>query len=275
MAKNPFEGKAALVTGAGAGIGRALCLELAARGALVAATGRQEANVGETARLVREAGGKATGFVLDVCDEAAVNRAVEESAKRHGRLDYMVNNAGISIAGESLDLSVCDFRDVFAVNFFGVLYGTMAAYHVMAEQGGGHIVNVSSLAGLLPFPVKAPYAASKHAVVGLSTTLRAEGAKLGVRVSVACPGLVDTEIWSKTPIMKAESEDILAMIPVSMLSAEKAARAICDGVAANRGIIAFPFHARFLWWLYRLHPGLLAPMGWKMMNDFRKVKRSK
>lgn len=273
MKKNPFHKKIALVTGAGAGIGRALSLDLALRGAFVVATGRNPQNVLETAGLIRDKGGAALGMALDVCDEKAVEKAVADVARRFGRLDYMVNNAGISIAGESLDLSISQFKEVFSVNFFGVLYGTLAAYRLMASQGHGHIVNVSSLAGLLPFPIKAPYAASKHAVVGLSTTIRAEGARLGVKVSVACPGLVDTAIWRKTPIMKAENDDILSIIPVPMLGVEKAARIIADGVAANKSIITFPLNARLLWWLYRVHPGLLDIMGWKMMKDFRKVKK--
>ncbi|MBI5844036.1 MAG: SDR family oxidoreductase [Deltaproteobacteria bacterium] len=271
--KRPFTKKIVMVTGAGAGIGRALCLDLASRGAFVVATGRSPENVEETALLIRRSGGSSMSSVLDVSDEKAVDQAITDVARRFGRLDYMVNNAGISIAGESLDLTASQFKEVFSVNFFGVLYGTLSAYRLMAAQGHGHIVNVSSLAGLLPFPVKAPYAASKHAVVGLSTTIRAEGARLGVKVSVACPGLVDTEIWQKTPIMKAEIDDILSMIPVPMLGVEKAARIILDGVAANRSIITFPFNARFLWWLYRVHPGLLDLMGWKMMKDFRKLKK--
>lgn len=274
MKKNPFTKKIVLVTGAGAGIGRALCLDLASRGAFVAATGRNPENVDETALLIRKAGGSAMATALDVSDEMAVDRAVTDVARRFGRLDYMVNNAGISIAGECLDLSVSQFKEVFAVNFFGVLYGTLSAYRLMAAQGHGHIVNISSLAGLLPFPVKAPYTASKHAVVGLSTTIRAEGAKLGVKVSVACPGLVDTEIWQKTPIMRADCDDVLSIIPFPMLGADRAARIIADGVAANRRIITFPLNARLLWWLYRVHPGLLDLMGWKMMKDFRKVKKN-
>ncbi|MEW5736949.1 MAG: SDR family oxidoreductase [Thermodesulfobacteriota bacterium] len=272
---NYFQGKVAVVTGAGAGIGAELARHLARQGAHVVVTGRSPGNVGETACRLRDDGLSAEDCLLDVSDPAQVEAVYRRIAEKHGRLDLAFHNAGISIAGEMRDLDLCQWKKVIDVNLMGVLYGTVVAYSIMAGRGTGHIVNISSLAGLLPFPVKAPYSATKHAIVGLSTTLRAEAADLGVRVTVACPGLVATDIWTKTPIMGATPEDVLGIIRAPMMSAEKAAEKILEGTAKNRAVITFPFSARALWYLYRIHPGILDPLGRKLMRDFRRAKEKR
>jgi len=136
----------------------------------------------------------------------AVTRCVagglaEETASAYGRLDYQFNNAGIAIGGDARDLTLDQWRRVLDVDLYGVLYGTLAAYPIMVNQGFGHIVNTSSAAGLLPTPLNAPYCTAKHAVVGLSLSLRAEGADLGVKVSAVCPGYVRTPIFGNAVVV--------------------------------------------------------------------------
>src|SRR5207248_6593438 len=120
-----------------------------------------------------------------------------QTRNRHGRLDLMVNNAGIGIGGETRELLLAHWDRIIDVNLRGVVHGVHAAYPVMIEQGSGHIVNTASLAGLLPSPGATPYAMTKHAVVGLSLSLRGEAAAYGVRVTAVCPGVVETPILDK------------------------------------------------------------------------------
>jgi len=142
----------------------------------------------------------------------------------------------------------------------------------MVKQGFGHIVNTASLAGLVTCPTAIPYAATKHAVVGLSTSLRAEAADLGVKVSVVCPGGIQTGIWDVAPVLKANRQDAWALIPFKLMNETKAARVILRGVARNRAIIAFPFHTRFAWWLYRLYPALLGLLTRRAVRMFRALR---
>ena len=270
---NPFDGKTAIVTGAAAGIGRALSLELADRGAYVIAAGHNADRVEKTVGEILERGGRARTVKTDVSVPGEVEALVDSAFKENGRLDYIFNNAGISVAGEMRDLTLEHWRSVIDVNLMGTLYGTHFAYQTMLRQGFGQIVNMSSLAGMLPFPVKAPYAATKHGIVGLSTTLRAEARGMGVKVNVVCPGLVATDIWRKTPILKATNQEMLDIMLVKMISVEKAANIILRGVMKNKGFITFPLHAKMAWLAYRLWPPLLTPLGWYMMNRFRKVRR--
>ena len=183
-----LEGKVAIVTGAGSGIGEAVSLELARRGARVVVADINGDGAKRVATAIAESGGQATASHVDVTQEQDVMRLVEETASAYGRLDYQFNNAGIAIGGDARDLTLDHWRRVLDVDLNGVLYGTLAAYPIMVRQGFGHIVNTSSAAGLLPTPLSAPYCTAKYAVVGLSLSLRAEGADLGVKVSVVCPG---------------------------------------------------------------------------------------
>ena len=252
----PFTGKVAIVTGAASGIGRALATELAAQGARVVVADID----GDAARAAAAEIPEATAYTLDVTDADAVARAVEETAAVAGRLDLMFNNAGIAIFGEARDMTLADWNRLIDVNLRGVVHGVAAAYPVMIRQGSGHIVNTASAAGLAPAPGAVGYATTKHAVVGLSTSLRAEAAAFGVRVSVACPGFIDTPIKHRTKLVSvAESERaaLLAASPFRLHPADACARAILRGVARNQAIVTFTALARSGWWLYRLSPALM------------------
>ncbi len=125
------------------------------------------------------------------------------------------------------------WRQVLDVDLYGVLYGTLAAYPIMVRQGFGHIVNVSSATGLVPQPINAPYCTAKHAVVGLSLSLRLEGIDLGVRVSVVCPGYVKTSIYDNVELVNLPREEVQRK-PIKMIEVDQAAQAILDGVRAIR-----------------------------------------
>jgi len=255
MRKLGFAGSVALITGAGSGIGRALALELGRRGAIVCATDRDLDAAEASAAQVRALGAEATAVELDVCDRARFFAVVAELCAAHGRVDYLFNNAGIGVGGEVRDFGPEDWRRVVEVNLFGVIHGIEAVYPGMVERGSGHIVNVASVAGLFPLPGEVSYVTSKYAVVGLSHALRAEAADLGVRVTLACPGHVATQIYATSKVVNYDLDGILSLWPKG-ISPERCAEDIIRGVQRNRSTIVITGFARGLWWLSRLSPSL-------------------
>jgi NAD(P)-dependent dehydrogenase (short-subunit alcohol dehydrogenase family) len=264
----------AIVTGGASGIGRALCEALARGGARVVLVDRDEAGARAAAERIAGEGGRVRAEVLDVADGEAVRRAVEGTAAREGRVDYVFNNAGIAIGGELRDMTAEHWRRIVDVNLWGVIHGIRAAYPIMIRQGSGHIVNTASGAGLLPSPLASAYAMTKHAVVGLSASLRAEAEGLGVRVSVVCPGFVDTAIFDTGIGLGRPLRAGLERAPVRPYPAASAARAILRGVARNRAVIVFPFHMKAMLWGTRLAPRLAHWVGARRIAEFRReVKR--
>jgi NAD(P)-dependent dehydrogenase (short-subunit alcohol dehydrogenase family) len=250
--------KVAIVTGGGSGIGEAVSRELARRGARVVVADIKGNDARRVAAAIADSGGRATASNVDVSKEQDIRSLVEDTASNYGRLDYQFNNAGIAIGGDARDLTPSQWRKVLDVNLYGVLYGTLAAYPIMVEQGFGHIVNTSSGAGLVPTPLNAPYCTAKYAVVGLSLSLRLEGADLGVKVSVVCPGYVRTPIFD-TAVVVGMPRELVNRPPgrIKMMDAAEAAQVILGGVARNQAVIAFPRYIRWAWRAACLFPRLL------------------
>ena len=264
----------AIVTGGASGIGRALAEQLAAAGASVVIADIDGGAAEEAAALVRQRGQRAEAVQVDVSDAAQVEKLVGEAAARYGRFDFMFNNAGIAAVGELRDGNLKDFRRVVEVNLFGVVHGTMAAYRVMLGQGFGHIVNISSVTGLMPTPMISAYSTTKWAIVGFSQALRVEAAELGVQVHVACPGIVRTQIGERNIYWNVRKEDYLAWLPWQrwMLTPAQAADLILRGTARNKDIIIFPFSASVAWRLNRLWPGLFTPLLRRTLKGFRALR---
>ena len=258
-----LEGKVAIVTGGASGIGRALCQALAERGAIVVSIDiKPDSN--DSWQTVK----------ADVSNFEQLNSAVQEVFKRHGRLDFMFNNAGIAVVGEVRDTTPEHWRKVLDVNLMGVIHGTLAAYAVMIPRRSGHIVNVSSVTGLMPTPALAPYGTTKWAIIGFTQSLRPEAATFGIKVSVACPSLTRTNIADGGTYLNVNKEEYLARLPQRwMMDPAQAAKAILRGVERNRAMIVFPWHGRLLWWLYRLAPGLLNPLSNWTVSEWRKLRR--
>ena len=268
-----FHGRVAVLTGGASGIGRALCEELGRRGAAVVIVADIDGDGAEQVVTgIVESGGRAKAVHVDVSREKDMRALIDDTVTGYGRIDYMFNNAGISICGEVRDLNLEHWQSIIGINLWGVIYGTISAYSVMVRQRFGHIVNTASMAGLAPLPMNLPYCATKHAVVGLSTSLRAEGEALGIKVSVVCPSVVRTDFYDASPMLNVDKEKVIDAFPFKMMDATKAAERIVRGVARNHAIIVFPLHARSLWWILRLHPSFLGPFFRKMVRDFRESR---
>lgn len=254
----------AIVTGGASGIGAALVRALAARGAAVVVADVDEAGAKSVAADVngRAGAGPVSVAGLDVRDAGAVADLVTGVAAEHGALDLMFNNAGIAVGGRVEEFTLEHWDRVIDINVRGVVHGVHAAYPLMLRQGHGHIVNTASLAGLVPGPMLAPYGAAKHAVVGLSLALRAEGASRGVRVSAVCPGFVDTPLLAKVnqdlPQTQtgANVRDYVQERLGRLYQPDSLAADVLRGVARDKALIVAPRSARIAWRMTRYAPGL-------------------
>ncbi|MCP3956362.1 MAG: SDR family oxidoreductase [bacterium] len=255
-----FDGAVAIVTGGASGIGRALAEGLARRGSRVVLADRQIELAEEVTAEVRSRGGEAEAQEVDVTDPAAVEEVVRGTADAHGRLDYLFNNAGIAVAGRAEDNELEDWARVLDVNLRGVVHGIHAAYPIMKAQGFGHLVSTASMAGLIPTSMLASYNAAKHAVVGLSTSLRIEAASAGVRVSVICPGVIRTAILDDGgrygKLLMDIPEKLRHRLENWAMEPDRFADKALAAVAANKPIIIVPARWKLLWWLQRVSPSL-------------------
>jgi NADP-dependent 3-hydroxy acid dehydrogenase YdfG len=187
-------GKVALVTGAGSGIGEATALALAASGATVAVSGRRRERLDDVVARIDAAGGKALALPGDVAVEAEASRSVEDVVEQFGRIDILVNAAGVNEAGGVESLTLDQWRRVIDINLYGTLYTCKAAVPHMKAQGSGDIINISSTSGRRAAGLFGPYSTSKFGVTGLTECLRQEVGGAGIRVSIIEPGATESEI---------------------------------------------------------------------------------
>lgn len=235
-------GRVALVTGGGSGIGRATAIAFAGSGYAVVVADQNEAGA-ETAEEIIRSGGTGTFIQCDVSDERSVCNMIGEAISRYGRLDAAFNNAGIEGAqSRTADCTVENFDRVIAVNLRGVwLCMREEIRHMLKQEGGGSIVNTSSVAGLIGFPNIPAYAASKHAVIGLTKTAALEYAKSKIRINAVCPGAIETPMLQRFVSSGSEArEAILAAEPVGRIGAtEEVAEAVlwlCNSARFVTGI---------------------------------------
>ena len=201
--------KVAVVTGSSSGIGKAIALRFGAEGAKVIVTARRMALCEATVAQISKAGGEAWAIQTDVADEHQVERLIEEAVKRYGRLDILVNNAGVVAGGRLAETTTKAFDEVMNVNLRGTFFCCRAGFTQMKKQGGGTIINMSSVAGVQAWAGTGIYSASKHGILALTKSLADEGKPYLIKVSAICPGGVADELVdaSREEIIRSEKID--------------------------------------------------------------------
>lgn len=226
--KVELEGQTALVTGAGRGIGRAIAMALASRGARVFLAARTASELEATSDEIRKRGGVAVAVPTDLADEAEIRSLFEQIRKQGDQLDILVNNAGVGIYGPVVDFSPEDFDTVMRVNAKAAFLCCQEALRLMIRKKKGYIINISSVVGFKGYPNQAAYTASKHAILGLTKSLAAETQEQGIRISAILPGGVHTRLIADArpdldPKILLQPEDIAHTVLFLLSLPERAA----------------------------------------------------
>ncbi|WP_322937904.1 SDR family NAD(P)-dependent oxidoreductase [Nocardioides bizhenqiangii] len=231
--------KVVVITGAGSGIGRALALDLAGKGARLALSDVDEAGLAETVVLAEKTGAEVRSDRLDVADRDAFAAYADSVAEQFARVNVVINNAGVALAGDFVDLEMKDIDWIIGVNFWGVVHGTKFFLPHLIESGDGHLVNISSLFGLVSMPGQSMYNASKYAVRGMTEAIREEMLISGHKVGVTAvhPGGIKTAIARNARVSEHEDKAATAKLfdeKLARMTPEKAAAIIVKGITRNQ-----------------------------------------
>jgi NAD(P)-dependent dehydrogenase (short-subunit alcohol dehydrogenase family) len=239
-----FEGKVAVITGGASGIGKATALALARRGADVVIADVNEARLDEARAELSALRRRALAVRCDVSQDADVEALAVRALAELGRVDVLMNNAGVVLRGALEQISMADWEWCFGINLFGAIRGIRAFLPQMLERGSGHIVNTASIAGLIALTGEgAPYVASKFGVVGLSESLALYARPRGIGVSVLCPGSVDTNLGETgrsigmTPERELAESALAAAVHSSLMTPDEIGEIVAEAIQTNRFFI--------------------------------------
>lgn len=254
--------KTAAVTGAASGIGRATALNLALRGCNLAIADMNEEGLSETAGMAEKYGVNISTHILDVSNRDAVYQFADDVKENHKNVNIIINNAGVGLTAKVSQMSIEDFEWLMNINFWGVINGTQAFLPYLEESGDGHVVNISSLFGLLSMPTQSAYNASKFAVRGFSESLRMELEMYGSNVSITSvhPGGIKTNIIANSKLQTKEGifedQDRATKILEKqfMTTADQAAEKIVNGILKNKRRVLIGRDAKMLDLLQRFFP---------------------
>lgn len=232
-----YSGKVAIVTGANSGIGYAVSEELLKRGAIVYMAGRNPEKLRDAAEKLVQYKDRIHLLVIDVTNQQQVQKGVLDTAREAGRLDLLFNNAGVGATLPYEQATLEDWKAIIDTNLWSVIYGVHAAVPIMLKQGSGHIINTSSIAGIVPFPFQSLYSLTKFGVTGYTEGLKYEYMDKGLFFSTVCPANIATPIFNKSIDGKSHGE---LRVPDDAYPVDKAAVLILDRVAEKKGIIIVP-----------------------------------
>ena len=231
-----FTHRVAVITGAASGIGRALAVALADQGCDLALVDIDGDGLQETSRRVEPAGRRVSRHIVDVSDKARMQALAAEVESAHGRVDVLVNNAGVSVGGTFEEQSIDDIEWIVGINFWGVVYGTKVFLPLLHRSDDAYIVNLSSMFGLVGVPRQSTYCATKFAVRGLSESLAAELASTPIRVMSVHPGGIRTNIAARSRYVggsEASRQRVMDFFERRAMPPEQAAAAIVAGMRRN------------------------------------------
>jgi NAD(P)-dependent dehydrogenase (short-subunit alcohol dehydrogenase family) len=258
-----FQDRTVVITGGSRGLGLVLAREFAAEGAQLAILARDRAELERAEQHLASRGAQVLTLPCDVRDRRQAQGAITRVVDHYGRIDVLVNNAGVIQVGPVEHMSIEDFEEAMAVHMWGPLYTMLAAVPSMRRQGGGRIVNIASIGGKIAVPHLLPYSASKFALVGLSDGMRTELAKDGIRVTTVCPGLMRTGS-PPNALFKGRHRDEFTWfvlgdsLPLASIDARRAARQIANACRYGDPDLTITAQARAAVALSALFPGLLA-----------------
>lgn len=215
-----FEGKVALVTGGTSGIGKATAIAFARAGAKVIITGRREKEGAQVVEQIKQLGGEAAFVRADVAKDADVKKMVDLTIEKFGKLDVAFNNAGVEWTGPLDKATEAEYRRIFDINVWGVLNSMRHEIPAMLKNGGGAIVNTSSVAGHVGLAQVSVYIASKHAVEGLTKSVALEFAKQNIRINAVSPGIIATEMFDRFAGDELRDQ-IISTVPVGRVGASE------------------------------------------------------
>ena len=252
----PFENKVFIITGSSSGIGKALAIEAAKQGANVVLAARNIERLNQVAEVCKSFGVESLAVQTDVSKKEDCQNLVQKAIEKFGKIDVLINNAGISMRALFNEMKIEVFEQVMNINFMGTMYCTHAAINHILKQKGS-VVGISSIAGLAPLPARTAYSASKYAMFGFLATLRTENRKKGLHVLIAHPGFTESEIRKRALTKDGTPQSETPRAEEKMMTAEEVAIRVLKAIRKRKPILVLTLTGKLTYLLYKLFPRMM------------------